>query len=74
MVVGGGLPQTCYMPKRIDNKTVEVYRLCAETGCDPRTVRLVLEGQGSRLSKLAIMAAAQRLGITLPRIVGAPDG
>jgi hypothetical protein len=43
-----------------------VLRLAAESCRDPRTVRAVLEGRGTRMSTSAVQAAAKRLGVKLP--------
>jgi hypothetical protein len=54
------------MSVQIRIKPADIYRIAAEAGRDPRTVRAVLEGKGGMLSQGAVYEAANRLGIILP--------
>jgi hypothetical protein len=44
----------------------DIWKLAAEAHRDPTTVRRVLAGKSTALSKAAVIDAAQRLNIQLP--------
>lgn len=46
-------------------RTVDILRLAAEAHHDPRTVRRVLEGKGSDMTRSSVVDAAKRLGLEL---------
>jgi hypothetical protein len=50
-----------------DDRRATAYRIAAVTGHDPRSILAVLDGRRVLAStRLAVEAAAARLGITLP--------
>lgn len=54
------------MRKNPSVRSIDVLRLAAEAQRDPRTVKAVIEGRASGMSRSSVEDAAKRLNIELP--------
>jgi hypothetical protein len=54
------------MQNPIRVRPADVLRIAGEASRDPRTVMRILNGGGTPMSRNGVIAAAERLGISLP--------